>query len=346
MVESLDEKIEVSLKTLQLLTRFNGYDIWEVGFSGGKDSLVVLHLITIFIKRAVEKQLKIPKTILVVYGDTLVEIPHIREAAFKTLDAVADYSHRELKGIIKTKILRPLQGQDFFTMIIERGYPPPHYRFRWCVPRLKINPFMEYLKNFNGKLVMVTGEREDESATRSRIMNKRRVCSEPGMLQRDERGNLIATPLKHWTKDDVFAFLAMSKQPWNDEPYTHVLDIYGTDELRAKCACGLSPNVRYGCWVCTVIQKDKALEYLKQKGDMLAENLLRAKEELRKIGLNAQFRNMRMNGKYGKLNEKGRAAVATLLFNLLKEAKEGLYGYLEDPVLRDKLNTWIERYCL
>jgi hypothetical protein len=55
---------------------------------------------------------------------------------------------------------------------------------------------------------------------------------------------------------------------------------------------------------------------------------------------------MRMNGKYGKLNEKGRAAVATLLFNLLKEAKEGLYGYLEDPVLRDKLNTWIERYCL
>lgn len=337
---SLEDKINSTLKMLEIITKLNKYNIWEVGFSGGKDSLALLHLIITFLKNANKKKTKIPKQIIVVYSDTLVEIPNLRQSAINVLNAVENYSKRELQGILNTKILKPKNGEDFFTMMIEKGYPPPHYRFRWCVPRLKIKPFMNYLKNFNGKLVMITGERKDESTTRSRIMNNR-ICGQLGMLQRDDRGNIIATPLKDWTKDEVFAFLASSKQPWNEKPYSYILEAYGTDEVRAKCACGLSPNVRYGCWVCTVIKKDKALELLKEKGEHTAEVLLTAKEAIRNIGLAPKFRDVKNNGKYGKLNNKGRKAVIKILKYVLENAAEGLSGYLEDPYLQTKLRSWI-----
>lgn len=342
---SLEQKVESSLRVLKLLLKFDGYDIWEVGFSGGKDSLLLLHLITTFLKECNKKPLKKPKHISVVYVDTLVEIPILREPALKVLEDVAIYSYNELNGVIQPKILKPFVGQDFFSMMIERGYPPPHYRFRWCVPRLKINPFMKYLKEFDGKIVMISGERLDESTSRSRIMrNRRQTCGQLGALSRDDKGNIIATPLKDWTKDDVFAFLSTFNQPWNGKPYSYVLEIYGIDELRAKCACGLSPNVRYGCWVCTVIKKDKALEHLVMKGYRWAECLLKAKEDIRKIGLEERFREIKTNGKFGKLNQEGRAAVVGILINVLLEAKEGLYGYLKYPLLRKKLESWIERY--
>jgi len=328
---------------LRLISKTFRHSIWEVGFSGGKDSLALLHLITMFVEHSIKENKPLPKTIFVVYGDTLLDIPSLREPALEVLHSIEKYSQEELRGILRPKILTPLENQDYFSMMIEKSYPPPHHRFRWCVSRLKINPVMNFLSQFNGNLVMITGEREDESVSRSRIMNNR-ICGKPGVLQRDRNGNIIVAPIKEWTKDDVFAFLASSKQPWNDQCYSYILDAYGTDELKAKCACGLSPNVRYGCWVCTVIKRDKALEFLSQKGDQEARTLLLAKEAIRRIGLLPQFRVKKHDGKYGKLNQQGVLAVIGVVAFVLANAEKGLSGYINNPLLRTKLKKWLEFY--
>lgn len=339
----LNGKIDNTFKMLRLLSKTFRHFVWELGFSGGKDSIALLHLLTVFVKHSIKAGYPLPKSIFVIYGDTLLDIPHLREIALEVLRNIEVYSQEELGGIIKPKILTPLENQDFFSMMIDKGYPPPHHKFRWCVSRLKINPVISFLSQFNGNLVMLTGERADESVSRSRIMNNR-ICGELGVLQRDKNGNIIATPLKDWTKDDVFAFLASSKQPWNDQDYSYILDAYGTDELRARCACGLSPNVRYGCWVCTVIKRDKALEHLSRKGDREAKVLLAAKEAIRKIGLMPQFREKKPNGKYGKLNQQGVLAVIGILAFVLARAERGLSGYLKNPILRKKIRKWLEVY--
>lgn len=328
---------------LRLISKTFRHSIWEVGFSGGKDSLALLHLVTMFVEHSIKESQPLPKAIYVIYGDTLLDIPSLREPAIEVLQSIEKYSQEKLGGILKPKILTPLENQDYFSMMIEKGYPPPHHRFRWCVSRLKINPVMNFLSQFNGNLVMITGERGDESASRSRILSNR-ICGKAGVLQRDRNGNIIAAPLKDWTKDEVFAFLASSKQPWNDQYYSYILDAYGTDELKARCACGLSPNVRYGCWVCTVIKRDKALEFLSQRGYQEAKVLLSAKEAIRKVGLVPQFRVKKPNGKYGKLNQQGVLAVIGVLAFVLANTEKGLSGYLNNPLLRRKLKKWLEIY--
>jgi len=343
---SLLDKIHQSITIFKRISKWHPEYAWEVGFSGGKDSTAVLHLVFTFVQDCLKKGSELPRDIYVVYGDTLVDIPSSRELSIKVLREVEDYSRENLDGIIKTVILKPDYNEDFFTKMIEDGYPPPHFRFRWCMKRLKIKPAVKFLSSLKNRtnFFMVSGIRADESLERLRNI-KARTCGEMGMIQRGQNGDLIIAPLINWTKDEVFAFLAHTKQPWNGDDYSYLLDAYGTDDIGARCACGLSPNVRYGCWVCTVVRRDKALELLATKGFKHAKILLRAKEIIRKIGLTPKFREIKPDGKYGRLNKWGRLAIIAVLTKVLSEAPEGLTGYTQNQELRKRLLKWINNLC-
>ena len=142
----LSDLIEGSLATLADLAREHHKAVWEVGFSGGKDSTLLLHLLVEFLEDRVGRPgARLPKAIYVVYEDTLLELPPIRQYARKVLADLAAYSHEFLGGLVKTVVVRPLEGEDFFSMMIDRGYPAPHYRFRWCVRVLKVKPMRSFL---------------------------------------------------------------------------------------------------------------------------------------------------------------------------------------------------------
>jgi DNA sulfur modification protein DndC len=77
--------------------------------------------------------------------------------------------------------------------------------------------------------------------------------------------SLVYTPIEDWSNDDVWMFLMQVKNPWG---YTNksLLTMYQGASADGECplvvdsstpSCGDS---RFGCWVCTVVDKDRSME--------------------------------------------------------------------------------------
>ena len=106
----------------------------SIGFSGGKDSTVVCHLVF-------EHLLSLPRSdrrrpVHIVTNDTLVESPlviaHI-EAATNEIRRAA-----EVFGLpIYVQVTRPDDDHTFWVSLIGRGYPSPNRNFRWCTDRME-----------------------------------------------------------------------------------------------------------------------------------------------------------------------------------------------------------------
>ncbi len=140
---------------------------WIVGFSGGKDSTLVVHLV-------IEHLLSFPKSarrrvVHVVANDTLVESPlviaHIQVVQEEIQNAAMAFN---LPVIVS--ITAPDIDQTFWVNLIGRGYPSPNRTFRWCTDRMKIQPTSRYVReqvDRAGEVILLLGVRRDESATRA-----------------------------------------------------------------------------------------------------------------------------------------------------------------------------------
>lgn len=258
---------------------------WLIGFSGGKDSTLVASLIF-------EVLLELPanlriKPISVVCTDTRVEIPAIVEMIEGTLAKMQKRSNNE--GLnVEVNLLRPPPEQSFWVNILGRGYPPPNRVFRWCTQRLKIDPVTTYVERTmkGGKwseAILHLGARRNESAERSR-----------NLANRETRNNLrrhvnlpnvwINNPIEYLTTEEVWAYLLQNPNPWggdNKQLYRLYSNAAGgecplvVDESTASCG-----NSRFGCWTCTVVERDKASEGLLESGDERMEQLIEFRKTL------------------------------------------------------------------
>src|SRR5699024_9724290 len=104
---------------------------WMIGFSGGKDSTLLVCLVMEMLQRMPEERRN--KTVYIVSSDTLVENPIVR-----------DYMHRMSEMInmngsmlnIRADIIYPKVEDTFWTKVIGLGYPTPEPPgFRWCTER-------------------------------------------------------------------------------------------------------------------------------------------------------------------------------------------------------------------
>jgi DNA sulfur modification protein DndC len=257
---------------------------WVIGYSGGKDSTTALQLIWYALsKLPIERR---RKPVHVIASDTLVETPVIVGYIDKTLDRVNEAAAR-LEMPFQAEKVRPKIKDTFWVNLIGRGYPAPYRRFRWCTDRLKIQPantFIEERVSQYGEVVLVLGVRKSESATRAQVMS---LHKKPGdLLSRHTslRNAFVYTPIEDFSTDDVWTYLLNVPSPWGGAN-RDLVTMYRNAQA-GECplvvdtttpSCG---NSRFGCWTCTVVERDKSMEAMIDSGEEWMEPLLELRDWL------------------------------------------------------------------
>ena len=240
---------------------------WVIGYSGGKDSTAAVQLVWMAISELERYERR--KPIHIINTDTMVESPVVSKWVEKSLIQMKNSALREGLPFI-THRLTPESDNTFWVNLIGRGYPFPRLKYRWCTDRLKIQPVNKFIKEKiaeHGEIILVLGTRKAESSRRARTMayyEKKRVREllSPNPTLANE---LVFSPLEDWSNDDVWVFLMQYKNPWG---YSNMdlLTLYKGATADNECplmvdksmpSCGKS---RFGCWVCTMVEKDKSME--------------------------------------------------------------------------------------
>jgi DNA sulfur modification protein DndC len=196
-----------------------GEPAWAAAFSGGKDSTVLA-----FLALDAAARLDPPPRLAVVYGDTGVEIPPLRDRALRTL-AVLRKEAAVLGVPLEAAVAAPPPGRGFWFWWAERGYafsPEAWARMpvRWCRDRLKAKPVAAILKAL-GHPALLLGTRAGESRERAKALA---AGTRKGAWH----------PLAGWDAAAVWECLLRRRPDIAEE----LAALYG------------HPDARTGCWVC------------------------------------------------------------------------------------------------
>ena len=283
------EKNEMSTSYSQIISEIREQYLedpipWVIGFSGGKDSTTVLQMVFYALSTLPKKKLN--KEIHVISNDTLVENPAIIEHVEDQLKKIERSGKRSLfkhnPNLFKVIRVEPELNETFWVNLIGRGYPSPNRWFRWCTERMKINPTNKYIietvnKNKNSKSIIVLGTRKAESSNRSAAMNN---YDNGNRLRKHSLSNVfVYAPIADLTNHEVWAYLLQSQNPWGANN-RYLLNLYQNASDAGECpffietgsqSCGKS---RFGCWVCTVVDRDKSMENFIKNGSEWMKDLL------------------------------------------------------------------------
>jgi DNA sulfur modification protein DndC len=249
---------------------------WIVGFSGGKDSTMLLQLVWYALKEYPAELRK--RKIHVVCNNTLVENPKILEYTEKVLDKI-QRSAVEKSMPITVNRTTPKLEDTFWVNLIGKGYPAPNNIFRWCTERMKINPTTKFILekiNEDGEVIILLGTRSDESSKRAGSIKKHNI--EGQRLRKHVLPNAyVFAPIKDVLTKEVWEYLMAFPSPWgssNRDLITLYRNASGGDcPLVIDTTTPSCGNSRFGCWVCTVVNKDKSMEALIDNGESWMEPL-------------------------------------------------------------------------
>ncbi|MEV8634581.1 DNA phosphorothioation system sulfurtransferase DndC [Streptosporangium sp. NPDC051023] len=247
---------------------------WVIGYSGGKDSTAVLQLVWLALQGLETDQRM--KPVYVISTDTLVENPVVAAWVTQSLETMRQAAEEQQLPIQPNR-LTPAVKDTFWVGLIGKGYPAPRPKFRWCTERLKIRPSNDFIHRVvrqHGEAILVLGIRKAESQARARVMErheKRRVrdrLSPNGNLP----NSLVYSPVEDWSNDEVWTFLMQKSNPWG-HPNKDLLTMYQGASSDGECplvvdnttpSCGDS---RFGCWTCTLVDKDKSMSAMIQNDE-------------------------------------------------------------------------------
>ncbi|WP_339792513.1 DNA phosphorothioation system sulfurtransferase DndC [uncultured Imperialibacter sp.] len=256
---------------------------WIVGFSGGKDSTMLLQLVWYSIKQIPAELRK--RQVYVVCNNTLVENPKIITYTEEVLDRIEKAAFDQSMPVFVVRTTPKLED-SFWVNLIGKGYPAPNNAFRWCTERLKISPTTEFIKNKIsevGEAIILLGTRSDESSTRARSMKKHEVDGQ--RLRKHILSNAyVYAPIKDVVVSELWQYLNQVPSPWGAN--NKMLNALYRNANGGDCplviddttpSCG---NSRFGCWVCTVVSKDKSMDALIENGEEWMEPLAEMRDML------------------------------------------------------------------
>lgn len=251
---------------------------WIIGFSGGKDSTVLLMLTWLAlrkIKETIPAPFQLRRPIYVVCNDTLVENPIISSYVTDVLAQIRKKAREEdLPIIVETTI--PKLEDTFWVNVIGKGYPVPNTAFRWCTERMKIKPTARFITeqvDECGEAIILIGTRKSESATRARSIKKHEIHGQRLTHHTILKNTYVYAPIKELMLEEVWYIINKIPSPWgydNSILFNIYLDASADDYEcptvvtdKSHGSCGQS---RFGCWTCTVVKDDKSMRALINNG--------------------------------------------------------------------------------
>lgn len=267
--ESIDELVA---RTQQLYAED---DVpWVVGYSGGKDSTATLQLVWTALEGLAPAQRH--KPVYVISTDTLVENPVVAAWVGRSLDVMSERA-RELEMPVTTNRLTPKVSETFWVNLIGKGYPAPRPKFRWCTERMKIKPSNAFIRQVvaeHGEAILVLGIRKAESSARAKSMKRQEKTRVRDLLSPNASlpNSLVYSPIEDWSNDDVWTYLMQQANPWGYDN-KDLLSMYQGASEDGECplvvdsstpSCGDS---RFGCWTCTLVEKDKSMAAMIQNDE-------------------------------------------------------------------------------
>ena len=313
---------------------------WVLGYSGGKDSSAVMTLIYFALLGLKPEDRH--KPVFVVASDTLVETPMVVDHVDRSLRLIEEGAKREGLPITSHKVV-PKSNNTFWANLLGKGYPAPTRNFRWCTERMKIDPVSSFIKervSEYDEVIVVLGSRSQESASRAQVIKKHKIDGSDLAVHTTLSNAFIYTPIDTWSVDDVWKILRLCHLKTEETPYgiknkwfdkydlewenpwggknLILWNLYKDSSGQGECpmvidettpSCG---NSRFGCWTCTVVTRDRAMESLIQNGEQWMTPLLK-------------YRNILSRSTSPKLKKKYRNHIrrdGRLAFKTLKEDKE------------------------
>lgn len=264
---------------------------WIIGFSGGKDSTVVLTLVWKALQaiQAERGQTALGRDVYVVNNDTLVENPIITDYVAEVLDYIRDAANKQNLPI-SVKVTEPKLEDCFWVSFLGKGYPVPNNAFRWCTERLKIKPTSQFILDqidAMGEAIILIGTRKSESATRAKSIQKFEIKGHRLTKHPISPNAYNYAPIKELYLEEVWYILRHYDSPWgyNNDKIFEIYASASADDYECPTmmtdkslpSCGQS---RFGCWVCTVVKEDKSMQALVNRGNNWMAPLLRYRDEM------------------------------------------------------------------
>ena len=256
---------------------------WIIGFSGGKDSTVLLTLVWIAMNRLKEKGENLTRRVYVVCNDTMVENPVIEEYVINVLDKI-DRAAKEQKMPISVTRTTPTIEDSFWCCVIGKGYPVPNNSFRFCTEKMKIKPTSQFITDkvsADGEAIVLVGTRLSESQARERSIKRHEIKGHRLSKHPLNPNTYTYAPIKELMLEEVWWIINAIPSPWGFDNKI-LFDIYrdaSADDYECPTvvtddshrSCGQS---RFGCWICTVVKEDKSMSSLINSGVVWMKPLL------------------------------------------------------------------------
>lgn len=271
---------------------------WVIGYSGGKDSTCTTQIIIDTLIELKRQGIQLNKHIYIISSDTLVENPMIVGTIHNTINSINSLA-KALDLPISAHVIRPEYNNSFWANLIGRGYPCPNQTFRWCTDRMKINPANDFIMNIvdkYGEAIMILGVRDGESNSRDRVLESHTIEGRKLMRHTTMANAYVFAPIRSFNIENVWDYLLNHPSPWGSNNQ-ELFDLYKESsedcpliidkETKQHTTCG---NSRFGCWVCTVVSKDKSLTSFINKGEEWLIPLLNYRNWLYSIRDNESMR--------------------------------------------------------
>jgi DNA sulfur modification protein DndC len=319
---------------------------WIVAYSGGKDSTMVLHLLFEALRRV--RPSRRTRPVHVLSSDTLVETPAIAAFVESQLELI-EAGAQGLGLPIKAHLVRPELHETFWVRLIGYGYPAPNRTFRWCTERLKIKPSNAFIMQqvaSAGEVLILLGSRIAESSTRAKSIRKHESNGGEINPHSTLANAFVWAPIRDLETDEVWEYLALSPCPWGGS-HRQLQNLY-KEANSGECAIVLDENTkpcgnsRFGCWTCTVVDRDKSIEGFIGSGRDEYEQMARFRDWLIELRDNpAEYREpIRRSGKAGNgpLKMQVRQDVLSKLLAMQNELGEPLISEAEVALIKQ---VWI-----